>query len=200
MYCLACWLTCGSTRWLVSRCWLTRMRTFSHPLWLRWSWPFRNHCNSFVVEQRLTVGRWLASPVTVFCKPECPRTTCDEVLRCHHFRSFWTKNRRDRNNWFSQISQWCCIWDIPNWWSSSYLLVFIGQRNKQKRLKSQCLVMPICMPLIALELTFAGLRTFWPLVINIFVANSSTVLEPSTTRSATTDSAWFPECSTLCAC
>ena len=42
---------------------------------------------------------------------------------------------------------------------------------------------------ISLELTFAGLHAFRPPVINIFVTNSSTLLEPSTTRSATTDSA-----------
>ena len=40
---------------------------------------------------------------------------------------------------------------------------------------------------IDLELTFAGMQAFRPPVINIFVANSSAVLEPSATRSATTD-------------
>ena len=42
---------------------------------------------------------------------------------------------------------------------------------------------------IGLELTFAGLHTFRPLVVNILAAKSSAVLEPSTARSATTDSA-----------
>ena len=45
------------------------------------------------------------------------------------------------------------------------------------------------MPLIGLELTFAGLHTFRPTVINIFIAKCSTVLEPSATRSTATDSA-----------
>ena len=42
---------------------------------------------------------------------------------------------------------------------------------------------------IGLELTFAGLHSIGPHVINIFAAKSSAVLEPSTARSATTDSA-----------
>ena len=49
---------------------------------------------------------------------------------------------------------------------------------------------------IDLELTFAGLHAIGPPVIDIFAANSSTVLEPRTTRSAATESAGFPECST----
>ena len=39
------------------------------------------------------------------------------------------------------------------------------------------------------ELTFAGLHSLKPPVINISVADTSTVLVPSTARSATTDSA-----------
>ena len=50
---------------------------------------------------------------------------------------------------------------------------------------------------IGLELTFAGLHAFRPPVINISVADSSAVLEPSTARSATTDSAGFLEDATL---
>ena len=46
---------------------------------------------------------------------------------------------------------------------------------------------------IGLELTFTGLRAFRPLVIDTFAAKSSAVLEPSTARSATTDSAGFLE-------
>ena len=42
---------------------------------------------------------------------------------------------------------------------------------------------------IGLELTFARLDAIGPHVINIFADKSSTVLEPSTARSATTDSA-----------
>jgi len=44
---------------------------------------------------------------------------------------------------------------------------------------------------------FAGLHAFRPPVINISVAESSAVLEPSTPRSATTDSAGFLERATL---
>ena len=44
---------------------------------------------------------------------------------------------------------------------------------------------------IALELTFADLRALKPAVISVFVAGTSTVLMPSTARSATTDSFRF---------
>ena len=44
---------------------------------------------------------------------------------------------------------------------------------------------------IGLELTFAGLHAFRPHVINMLADKSSTVLEPSTTRSTTTDSTGF---------
>ena len=47
------------------------------------------------------------------------------------------------------------------------------------------------------ELTFAGLHAFRPFVINILAAKSSTIIEPSTTRSATTHSTRFLEHSTL---
>ena len=43
------------------------------------------------------------------------------------------------------------------------------------------------------ELTFAGLHALKPPVSRITVACSPTVLEPSTARSATTDSAGFLE-------
>ena len=46
---------------------------------------------------------------------------------------------------------------------------------------------------VSLGLTFAGLESLKPPVINISIARTSTVLEPSTTRSATTDSAGFSE-------
>ena len=42
---------------------------------------------------------------------------------------------------------------------------------------------------LSLELTFAGFRTLKPFVINVPVASTSTILIPSTTRSATTESA-----------
>ena len=47
------------------------------------------------------------------------------------------------------------------------------------------------------ELTFAGLHALKPFVINISVACTSTILVPSTARSATTDSAGFLECTAL---
>ena len=46
---------------------------------------------------------------------------------------------------------------------------------------------------ISLELTYAGLHALKPLVINVSVAGTSTVLVPSPTRSATTDSSGFLE-------
>ena len=46
---------------------------------------------------------------------------------------------------------------------------------------------------IRLELTFASLHALRPPVISVPVADTSAVLKPSTTRSATTDSAGFLE-------
>ena len=46
---------------------------------------------------------------------------------------------------------------------------------------------------IALELTFAGLHALKPAVISVSAAGPSAVLEPSTARSATTDSAGLRE-------
>ena len=46
---------------------------------------------------------------------------------------------------------------------------------------------------ISLELTFASLHALKPAVINVYVSVTSAVLEPSTARSATTDSAGFLE-------
>ena len=50
----------------------------------------------------------------------------------------------------------------------------------------------VCMA-SSLEHTFAGLRALNPTVANVSVADISTVLVPSTTRSATTDSVGFLE-------
>ena len=50
---------------------------------------------------------------------------------------------------------------------------------------------------IALELTFAGLHALKPAVMSVSAAGPSTVLEPSTARSATTDSAGFRELTAL---
>ena len=46
---------------------------------------------------------------------------------------------------------------------------------------------------VGLELTFAGVHALNPLMFNIVVAGISAVLEPSTTRSATTGSTGFLE-------
>ena len=51
----------------------------------------------------------------------------------------------------------------------------------------------LCTYVISLELTFAGLDAIKPPVISVSVAGTSTVLIPSTARSATTDSAGFLE-------
>ena len=50
---------------------------------------------------------------------------------------------------------------------------------------------------VSLELTFAGRQTLEPLVIDIFVAGTATLLKPNTTRSATTFSAGFLERATF---
>ena len=46
---------------------------------------------------------------------------------------------------------------------------------------------------VNIELTFAGLHSLKPPVINAFIAGTSAVLIPSTVRSAATDSAGFQE-------
>ena len=51
-----------------------------------------------------------------------------------------------------------------------------------------------------LKRTFAGLDTLRPSVAEVLVAGSSTVLIPSTARSATTDSAGFRKRAALWAC
>ena len=71
------------------------------------------------------------------------------------------------------------------------LYVSICQETNKETLSSHCLVMQL--HLTGLELTFAGLHAFRPPVINIFAAEASTVLEPSTARSTTTASAGFLE-------
>ena len=67
-----------------------------------------------------------------------------------------------------------------------YVYEFVKE-TKRKTPGSHCLLMQLHV--ISLELTFAGLQTFRPPVIKFFDAKSSAVLEPSTARSATTDSA-----------
>ena len=66
----------------------------------------------------------------------------------------------------------------------------IGQRHKEKNIitvnERKCIY-------FSSELTFAGLHALRPLVHSISVAGTSTILIPSTARSATTDSAGFLE-------
>ena len=76
-----------------------------------------------------------------------------------------------------------------------YLCVNIGQRKQKDTLTGHGLAMHLHAT--GLELTLARFHAFRPAVINIVAANSSTVPEPSTARSATTDSAGFLECSTI---
>ena len=71
--------------------------------------------------------------------------------------------------------------------AAGILFVTIHQSNKPNTLSSHCLVMQLHV--IGLELTFAGIYTFKPPVINVFAATSSAVLKPSTARSAATDCA-----------
>ena len=68
-----------------------------------------------------------------------------------------------------------------------YLYVeFVKEANRKKKCQCHCLVMQLHF--MDLELTFTGLHAIRPAVINMFAAKSSTFLEPSTARSATTDS------------
>ena len=71
-----------------------------------------------------------------------------------------------------------------------YMQVFVTETNR-KTLISHYLDTQLYF--IGLELTCAGRHSFKPLVINIFVVNTSAVLKPSTVRSATTASAGFLE-------
>ena len=71
------------------------------------------------------------------------------------------------------------------------LYVGVGQRHKGKSAitatERRCIYLSI-------QLTFAGLHAIEPHVINVFVAGTSTVLKPSTARSATTGSVGFLKC------
>ena len=53
---------------------------------------------------------------------------------------------------------------------------------------------------VSLELTCTGRHSLNPLVVNVFIAGTSTVLKPSTARSATTDFAGFLEHAAFGAC
>ena len=68
-----------------------------------------------------------------------------------------------------------------------YLHVDIIKETNGETLSSHYVVMQL--RLIGLELTFAGLQAFRPSVTDTFAAKASAVLEPTTARSAATDSA-----------
>ena len=71
-----------------------------------------------------------------------------------------------------------------------HMWVCVKETNR-KTLSSHCL--DTQLHVFGLELTFAGRHAPKPLMIKIFVACTSAVLKPSTTRSATTVSAGFLE-------
>ena len=76
--------------------------------------------------------------------------------------------------------------------------MWAGQRQKRDMLQQTLLTLGNnYLHALSLELTFAGLHSFKPPVINISIASTSTVLKPSTVRSATTDSAGFLERATF---
>ena len=89
--------------------------------------------------------------------------------------------------------------------TAGVLYVGIGQRHKEENaitVNSHCLACAIRLYLhaINLELTVASLDALKPPVTNVPVADTSTILKPSTARSATTDSAGFLERAALWAC
>ena len=67
------------------------------------------------------------------------------------------------------------------------------QYNSQQSLSSSLREFVLYLHVISLELTFASFDALNPPVINVPVVDTSTILEPSTTGSATTDSAGFLE-------
>ena len=71
----------------------------------------------------------------------------------------------------------------------------IDQRHKEKQTITLIGLVRVKMyaHTTRLALTFADLHALKPAVINVSVANTSTVLKPSTARSATTDFAGFLE-------
>ena len=67
------------------------------------------------------------------------------------------------------------------------------QYNCQQSLSSSLHDFVLYLHAISLELTFASFDALNPPVINVPVVDTSTILEPGTARSATTDSAGFLE-------
>ena len=77
----------------------------------------------------------------------------------------------------------------------------IGQTQKEgKRYDSAVMCCGGLQHVMSLLLTFAGLDALKPTVSYVSVCSSSTVLVPSTARSATTDSAGFREDAALWTC
>ena len=82
-----------------------------------------------------------------------------------------------------------------------YIYMAFVRDNHGKMLKQSLLnLSDDYLHVVSSQLTFAGSYTFKPPVINDSVPCTSTVLEPSTSRSATTDSAGFLERAALRAC
>ena len=75
------------------------------------------------------------------------------------------------------------------------LRAFVKAKNRKRQ--TVVVFYPWQLYDISLALTCAGLHAIGPRVIDTFAAKSSAVLEPSSARSATTDSAGFPECGAL---
>ena len=107
-------------------------------------------------------------------------------------------NLRDHSNSLYQILRWCRIWGMRTWRSSLFLLVGLWGRNltteKGKRLCDSQLVL---LYVIRLGRTFACVLALNPLMIYVLICITSTVLEPSTAGSATTDSAGYRKRATL---
>ena len=112
--------------------------------------------------------------VTSTCAVSEPRTAATTTTAFPRFRdgaafvAFGPDGRQPRGCWYLYY-------------------VSIGQMNDEKNARQSLVSHAVHAK--ANKLTFACLRAFRPPVINIFAATSSTVLEPSTARSATTGSA-----------
>ena len=79
---------------------------------------------------------------------------------------------------------------------TSYISQMLNTMNKQKNATT----VTEHLHAVSLELTFASLHALKPPVIDISVACTSAVLEPSTARSTTTHSAGFAERAAHWAC
>ncbi len=74
-----------------------------------------------------------------------------------------------------------------------YMWALVKDKKREMLHQSMVSLSDDYLHIISLELTFAGIHTFEPPVINVAVAGTATVLKPSTSRSATTESAGFTE-------